>query len=69
MYNDEPIRLIGIRLDKLVEENNEQISIFDFEKKEKSVELLRALDELKNKFGNSVINIASCKNNNIFHKE
>ena len=44
-----PIRLIGFRVDKL-KESEEQLSFFDAEKKEKS-KLDEAIDSIKNKYG------------------
>lgn len=50
-YHGEPIRLIGIRVDKLVEEAIQQISMFDTPKNEKQQKLDSALDKLKEKYG------------------
>ena len=64
LWNGEPIRLLGIRTSKLVEDNApEQMSIFDFQeekmennvKNEKHQKLDKALDEIRKKFGNEVI--------------
>lgn len=62
MYDERPIRLIGIRLDKLVGNIVHQESLFDnFEEKEKNNHLDQTLLELKNKFGNKIINKAGLK--------
>ena len=60
MWNKEPIRLVGVRLDKLVSSVNYQISLFDsLEKRESSTTLDDTVDSLKNKYGTSIITIAS----------
>ena len=53
MWNDESIRLIGIRLDDLTEEKITQISLFNGN--ENVEKLDKTLDNLKNKYGNSII--------------
>lgn len=54
------VRLIGIRLDHLTNESNHQVSLFEnIETREENSELEQAVDELKNKFGISVIKKAS----------
>lgn len=66
MWDDESIRLIGVRLDKLVDNINYQVSIFDDEitiKNETKVD--QVLDDLKKKYGSSIINKASLVNNKI----
>jgi DNA polymerase-4 len=68
LWNGEPVRLLGIRTSKLVdEEAPEQMSIFDFQetvdsvetnqafKNEKHAKLDKAMDEIRKKFGNNVI--------------
>lgn len=57
MWNDEEqVRLIGIRLDSLCEAQVKQISIFDApEKNKQEIDLDKVVDELKNKYGNSII--------------
>ena len=50
-----PIRLVGVRVDNLVEEKEKQISLFSNKENEKQEKLDKVLDELKNKYGyNSV---------------
>lgn len=62
MYDNRPVRLIGIRADKLVSNLTHQESIFDsFEEKEKSNDLDKTLLGLKNKYGNKIINKAGLK--------
>ena len=69
MWDEIPIRLVGIRLDNLTLENNRQVSLFDDIKLEnKNVELEKTLDELKDKFGNSIIRKASSSNHKINKK-
>lgn len=68
MWEDKPIRLVGIRLDNLTKENNIQISLFDKNEEHRDVKLEKTLDELKDKFGNGIIKNASLKNININKK-
>ena len=58
IYNDEDIRLIGIRLDNLTEKKIKQVSIFD---KEEDHEIDKVLDEINIKYG-SIIKKASLVN-------
>lgn len=63
MWNDDSVRLIGIRLDKLTEKRVIQTSLFDtIEEEVKDNALEQTLDNLKDKFGVSVIKRASLKN-------
>lgn len=60
LWNGEPVRLLGIRTSKLVDEKEpEQLSIFDIQfekpKDEKHKKLDRALDEIRQKFGNQAV--------------
>ncbi len=55
LYKSQPIRLIGIKLDKLTSPMIQQISLFDTPKNEKQQKLDKALDNIKEKYGyNSV---------------
>ena len=60
-YSDEPIRLIGLRLDDLRKETNYQTSLFDNEKQiERHDEKLdKVIDKINNKYGSSTIKRAS----------
>lgn len=61
MWNDEKIRLIGVRLDKLVDTVMYQASLFDEgDKEESKVDVV--VDSLKQKYGNKIITKASLKN-------
>lgn len=63
MWNDDSVRLIGLRLDKLTDKVVIQTSLFDqVETKEKNILLEKTLDDLKDKYGMTVINRASLKN-------
>ncbi len=54
------VRLIGIRLDQLGDISNHQVSLFeDIKEREEHSELEQTVDELKSKFGISVIKKAS----------
>lgn len=58
MYNNEPIRLIGIRLDNLKEEKNYQTSLFDKEP-EKDENIDKLIDKINVKYGKNTIKRAS----------
>ena len=59
-YNNEKIRLIGIRLDKLVTNNNYQYSIFEKEEENTNNEKLdKLIDSINNKYGKRMIKNAS----------
>lgn len=63
MENDDPIRLIGLRLDNLTENIIHQVSLFeDLELRDKSNQLDKVLDNLKSKYGTKVIKKASLLN-------
>lgn len=62
MYDNELIRLIGVRVDNLVDNNIYQISIFENDDNRKNDEVIeKLLDDLKDKYGNRVIDRASLK--------
>ncbi len=70
LWNEEPIRLLGIRTSKLVDETEpEQMSLFDFQemmeheipKDEKHEKLNRALDQIRKKYGDEAIVRGSLK--------
>lgn len=55
MYKNEPIRLVGVRVDNLLGKNEEQLSFFSKGQNEKQEKIDNVLDNLKNKYGyNSV---------------
>lgn len=69
MYNGEPIRLIGIRLDKLTSKSNHQVSLFEEIKvRDKDIKLEKTIDSLQNKFGDKIIGSANKINRNIKKK-
>ena len=53
MYNEQPIRLIGVRVDKLIEKSEEQISIFSSNEKYQKID--KVLDDLNLKYGKNTI--------------
>lgn len=60
LWNEQPIRLLGIRTSKLVEESApEQLTIFDMQlekpKDEKHKKLDQALDEIRKRFGEDAV--------------
>lgn len=70
LWNDEPIRLVGIRLDQLTTNSNHQLSIFDkVEERQKDTKLDNTLDTLKQKFGSDIINPAVIKDSSIKKKK
>ncbi len=61
MWNEDRIRLIGVRLDKLVDNVNYQASLFEEENIVDS-KVDSVIDNLKEKYGNKIITKASMKN-------
>ena len=55
MYNGESVRLIGIRVDNLCEENEKQISIFENNNIKKQEKLDKVVDLIKDKYGYETI--------------
>ena len=53
IYNDEKIRLIGIRLDSLTDKKIKQVSIFD-EPEKQQIEIDKIIDKINNKYGNKI---------------
>lgn len=69
MYNDEPIRLIGIRLDKLTTISNHQVSLFEeINDRDNDMKLEKVIDNLQDKFGNNIISRGSSTGRNIKKK-
>ena len=65
LFVGEPIRLIGVRADGLVEKEEFQLSIFDIKEDSKNKKLDNAIDQLKEKFGYDILTRASeLKRNN-----
>ena len=65
MFNDNmSIRLIGVRVDNLVEKEELQLSIFQDDKLKKQEKLDEVIDSLKNKYGYSKITRAGKMNTN-----
>lgn len=64
MWQEDPIRLIGVRLDKLTDSIVYQGSLFeDITVRHQDTQIESTIDKLKEKFGNQVITKASLKNN------
>lgn len=59
MKLEEPIRLIGIRLDNLVDRKISQVSLFDKNNSNNQEKLDKTIDKLKEKYGNKIIKRAS----------
>lgn len=69
VWNKEPIRLIGIRLDNLTEQNNYQVSLFEnIEEIKKDETLDITIDRINEKYGKQIINKASINDINIKKK-
>ena len=51
MYKDEPIRLVGVRVDNLESKDEVQMSFFSSEKEQKQEKIDNVLDSLKTKYG------------------
>ena len=69
MYNGESIRLIGIRLDKLVNKSNHQVSLFEeINDRDDNIKLEKVIDSLKEKYGKNIIDKATIKKRNITKK-
>lgn len=54
LYNGEMIRLIGVRVDGLIEKSEMQLSIFDMPENTKNKKVDEAIDKLKEKFGYNI---------------
>ncbi len=64
MYNGEPIRLIGVRVDNLESKDEVQLSIFSNNEKQDKID--KVLDNLKNKYGyNSITRAGKLEVENI----
>ena len=56
MYQDEPIRLVGVSLNKIVSTNNYQISMFDnVEEKEKDLKINEVIDKINKVYGSNIV--------------
>ncbi|MCI9246743.1 MAG: DNA polymerase IV [Clostridia bacterium] len=62
MFQGEPIRLIGIKVDKLTTKERQQISLFDTPRNEKQQKLDQTLDKLKEKYGYDAVTRAGKMN-------
>lgn len=60
VWNKEPVRLIGVRLDNLTNSTYHQMSLFEsIDDREKDTTLEEIVDKLKDKYGNKIIKIAT----------
>lgn len=65
MYKEEnPIRLVGIRVDKLIRKGEMQLSLFDNLENKKQEKIEMVVDELKQKYGYNTITRGGEINNN-----
>ena len=61
-YKQDEIRLIGVRFANLMNNRNEQVSLFDKEENlDQTADIQKTVDEINNKFGKSVVKPASLK--------
>ena len=62
-YKQDEIRLIGVRLANLMDNRNEQVSLFDNSEEDfdHTADIQKTIDEINNKFGKSLIKPASLK--------
>lgn len=58
LYEKQYIRLIGIRVDNLTDNENKQLNLFENEKSNKLDNLDKAFDKIKNKYGYNSITLA-----------
>ena len=68
LFNGEAIRLIGVRVDGLVEKEEMQLSIFDMREDSKNKKLDDTMDKLKEKFGSNILTRATELKGNIKSK-
>lgn len=59
LHKGELIRLIGVRVDGLVEKNQMQLSMFDMPENTKNKKIDEAMDKLKEKFGYGIVTRAT----------
>ena len=55
LWNEEPVRLLGIRTSKLCDPGEQQLNLFDMDKTEKQQKLDEALDKIRSKFGDGAV--------------
>ena len=68
LHSNKPVRLIGIKVDKLIDEEEVQMSLFNTKENEKYEKLDRVMDELKKKYGyNKVTRAGEMKVNNMLN--
>lgn len=59
LYTEQmPIRLVGMRVDNLIDKNEMQLSLFDSTNDKKQEKLDEVIDNLKNKYGYNIVNRA-----------
>lgn len=57
-----PIRLVGMRVDNLIDKNEMQLSLFDNMNNSKQTKIDEVVDNLKNKYGYDIVNRAGKMN-------
>lgn len=68
LFTGEAIRLIGVRVDGLVEKDEMQLSIFDIKEDSKNRKLDDTVDKIKEKYGYNIITRATELKGNIKHQ-
>ncbi|MDO4169360.1 MAG: DNA polymerase IV [Lachnospiraceae bacterium] len=66
VWKGEPIRLFGVRATNITEESY-QLGLFDYQKKQKLENMDKAIDSIRNKYGNDAIKRASFLDSEIKH--
>lgn len=59
LYKGDPIRLIGVRVEKLCDESEMQLSLFDSDNDKKQEKLDKTVDYLKEKYGSTIVTRAA----------
>ena len=67
MYRNEPIRLVGLRVDDLENEDEVQLSLFSNNNKQNNLD--KTIDEIMNKYGSKAITRAGNLNVNLNYKK
>ena len=64
IYTNVPVRLIGVRVDQLVEKGQRQLSLFENQEDEKQKKIDSVVDKIKEKYGYEAITRAGKMNLN-----
>lgn len=67
LWQGEPIRLLGVQTSRATQENFQQYDMFDGERSEKLSKLNSAIDEIRNRYGDSAVKRARFVDNSQSH--